>query len=128
MTRFTTSPAVGIPSEARRCTACRGCHLDTCHVGIATQVETPEEASRRGLKRFVPRVLENGIVYETTLDAHPGIGSICSGGRYDDLAGQYTTTRLPGVGLSIGFTRLFGQAEADRRGEDLPRRGQARSG
>src|SRR5690606_29683050 len=40
---------------------------------------------------------------------HPELGSICSGGRYDDLAGQYTTTRLPGVGISIGFTRLFWQ-------------------
>ncbi|MFP3913534.1 MAG: histidine--tRNA ligase [Actinomycetota bacterium] len=50
-----------------------------------------------------------GTVYETTLEGHPELGSICSGGRYDDLAGQYTTTRLPGVGISIGFTRLFWQ-------------------
>lgn len=50
-----------------------------------------------------------GTVYETVLDDHPALGSICSGGRYDDLAGQYTTTRLPGVGMSIGFTRLFWQ-------------------
>jgi len=48
------------------CTACRGCHLGTCHVGIATQIETTEEAERQGLKRFVPRVLENGVIYETT--------------------------------------------------------------
>jgi glutamate synthase (NADPH/NADH) large chain len=48
------------------CTACRGCHLDTCHVGIATQIDTVEEAGRRRLKRFVPRVLENGVIYETT--------------------------------------------------------------
>jgi len=48
------------------CTTCRGCHLGTCHVGIATQIETAEEAQARGLKRFVPRVLENGIIYETT--------------------------------------------------------------
>ena len=48
------------------CTACRGCHLGTCHVGIATQIETVEEAERQGLKRFVPRVLENGVIYETT--------------------------------------------------------------
>jgi len=48
------------------CTTCRGCHLDTCHVGIATQIETAAEAEQRGLKRFVPRVLENGIIYETT--------------------------------------------------------------
>jgi histidyl-tRNA synthetase len=50
-----------------------------------------------------------GIVYETTLDAYPQIGSICSGGRYDDLASHYTKSRLPGVGISIGLTRLFFQ-------------------
>jgi histidyl-tRNA synthetase len=50
-----------------------------------------------------------GTVYETTLDEHPEIGSICSGGRYDDLAGHYTRSRLPGVGLSIGLSRLFWQ-------------------
>src|SRR5690606_12639774 len=48
-----------------------------------------------------------GTVYETTLDEHPQIGSICSGGRYDNLAGQYTRSRLPGVGISIGLSRLF---------------------
>jgi histidyl-tRNA synthetase len=50
-----------------------------------------------------------GIVYETTLDAHPGIGSICSGGRYENLASHYTKSKLPGVGISIGLTRLFWQ-------------------
>ncbi len=50
-----------------------------------------------------------GTVYETTLDDHPQIGSICSGGRYDDLAGHYTKSRLPGVGISIGATRLYWQ-------------------
>jgi len=50
-----------------------------------------------------------GIVYETTLNAHPGIGSICSGGRYDNLASHYSKSRLPGVGISIGMTRLFWQ-------------------
>ncbi len=50
-----------------------------------------------------------GTVYETFLDDHPSIGSICSGGRYDDLAGYYTKQKLPGVGISIGFTRLFYQ-------------------
>ncbi len=48
-----------------------------------------------------------GTVYETTLTAHPEIGSICSGGRYDNLAGYYTDRKLPGVGMSIGLTRLF---------------------
>ncbi|MEX1043404.1 MAG: histidine--tRNA ligase [Acidimicrobiia bacterium] len=57
----------------------------------------------RGLEYYT------GTVYETTLDAHPEIGSVCSGGRYDDLASLYTNTRLPGVGISIGLTRLYWQ-------------------
>ena len=48
-----------------------------------------------------------GTVYETELTEHPEIGSVCSGGRYDDLAGYYTDKALPGVGISIGLTRLF---------------------
>jgi len=48
-----------------------------------------------------------GTVYETFLDAHRELGSICSGGRYDDLASHYTKSKLPGVGISIGATRLF---------------------
>ena len=48
-----------------------------------------------------------GTVYETTLLDHPEIGSVCSGGRYDNLAGFYTDKQLPGVGISIGLTRLF---------------------
>ena len=48
-----------------------------------------------------------GTVYETTLLDHPEIGSVCSGGRYDNLAEFYTDKQLPGVGISIGLTRLF---------------------
>jgi histidyl-tRNA synthetase len=48
-----------------------------------------------------------GSVYETTMLDHPEIGSICSGGRYDNLAEYYTDKQLPGVGISIGLTRLF---------------------
>ena len=48
-----------------------------------------------------------GTVYETFLDKHPEIGSICSGGRYDNLAEFYSKKSLPGVGVSIGVTRLF---------------------
>lgn len=48
-----------------------------------------------------------GTVYETTFNKHPEIGSICSGGRYDNLASFYTDKHLPGVGISIGLTRLF---------------------
>jgi len=48
-----------------------------------------------------------GTVYETFLNDYKQIGSICSGGRYNDLAGYYTDKNLPGVGMSIGLTRLF---------------------
>jgi len=47
-----------------------------------------------------------GTVYETRLTAHPDLGSICSGGRYDDLASYFTNEKLPGVGISIGLSRL----------------------
>lgn len=50
-----------------------------------------------------------GTVYETILDDYPAIGSICSGGRYDDLCKYYTDQNLPGVGISIGLSRLFYQ-------------------
>ena len=50
-----------------------------------------------------------GTVYETTLNDHPQIGSVCSGGRYENLASQYTKSHLPGVGISIGLTRLYWQ-------------------
>ena len=62
-----------------------------------------------------------GTVYETTLLDHPEIGSVCSGGRYDNLAGYYIDKPLPGVGISIGLTRLF--YVLDEQGllnEDLP--------
>ncbi len=57
----------------------------------------------RGLEYYT------GTVYETTLVDYPQIGSVCSGGRYDDLANYYTEQKLPGVGISIGLTRLFYQ-------------------
>jgi histidyl-tRNA synthetase len=67
--------------------------------------------SRYAINLSIARGLDyyTGIVYETTLDAHPQIGSICSGGRYDDLASHYSKSKLPGVGISIGLTRLFFQ-------------------
>ena len=48
-----------------------------------------------------------GTVYETFLNDYPELGSVCSGGRYDNLAEYYTDKKLPGVGISIGLTRLF---------------------
>ena len=50
-----------------------------------------------------------GTIYETILNQYPSIGSVCSGGRYDNLAQNYTTKKLPGVGISIGLSRLFYQ-------------------
>lgn len=53
-----------------------------------------------------------GTIYETVLNQYPSIGSVCSGGRYDNLASNYTNKKLPGVGISIGLTRLFYQLRA----------------
>lgn len=50
-----------------------------------------------------------GTVYETILNDYPNLGSICSGGRYENLTGYYTDQKLPGIGISIGLTRLFSQ-------------------
>lgn len=75
---------------------------------IAAQGVQP---ARYGVDLAIARGLDyyTGTVYETTLVERPGLGSICSGGRYDDLAGYYTDSKLPGVGISIGLTRLFWQ-------------------
>lgn len=53
-----------------------------------------------------------GTVYETLIDDHPEFGSVCSGGRYENLASHYTKSQLPGVGISIGLTRLYDQLGA----------------
>ena len=65
-----------------------------------------------------------GTVYETFLLDYPEIGSVCSGGRYDNLAEYYTDKQLPGVGISIGLTRFFYvlQEPAQRRPAHRPRR------
>lgn len=56
-----------------------------------------------------------GTIYETRLLEFPTIGSICSGGRYDNLAGAFINRKLPGVGISLGLTRLFGKLVAEKR-------------
>jgi histidyl-tRNA synthetase len=73
------------------------------------ELGVPESALRIDLS--IARGLDyyTGTVYETFLDEHRRIGSICSGGRYENLAGYYTKSKLPGVGISIGATRLFSQ-------------------
>jgi histidyl-tRNA synthetase len=62
-----------------------------------------------------------GTIYETTLVGAPELGSICSGGRYDDLASYFTDTKLPGVGISIGLTRLFSRLKEAGLLQPLPR-------
>ncbi|WP_116244789.1 histidine--tRNA ligase [Nocardiopsis sp. FIRDI 009] len=56
-----------------------------------------------------------GTVYEASFDDDPAYGSICAGGRYEDLAGQFIRRRLPGVGISIGLTRIFAKLVAEGR-------------
>ncbi|MFM6988595.1 MAG: histidine--tRNA ligase [Arenimonas sp.] len=67
--------------------------------------------NRYALNFSIARGLDyyTGTVYETTLDDYPQIGSICSGGRYENLASHYSKSKLPGVGISIGASRLFWQ-------------------
>ena len=80
--------------------------LDTL-VSALRSMGVPEKRFRIDLK--IARGLDyyTGTVYETVLNEHPEVGSVCSGGRFDDLAGLYTNMKLPGVGISIGLTRLF---------------------
>ena len=78
-------------------------------LGLIKAFGVPE--SHFALNLSIARGLDyyTGTVYETTLDDHPQIGSICSGGRYENLASHYTKSKLPGVGISIGATRLYWQ-------------------
>ena len=82
----------------------------------------PEKRTRLNLA--IARGLDyyTGTVYETLIDAHPEFGSVCSGGRYDDLASFYTKSKLPGVGISIGLTRLFDQLNANKLLPPVPNR------
>lgn len=74
--------------------------------GVPTKNYKLDLSIARGLDYYT------GTVYETVLNDYPQIGSVCSGGRYNDLAGYYSDRKLPGVGVSIGLSRLFFQLEA----------------
>ena len=80
-------------------------------LAVLSAVGVPE--SRVRLDFTIARGLDyyTGIVCETFLDDLPGIGSVCSGGRYDNLAGLYTKAALPGVGASLGVDRLLSALE-----------------
>jgi histidyl-tRNA synthetase len=84
----------------------------TLMVASLRALGVPEHRTRLNLA--IARGLDyyTGTVYETLIDTHPEFGSVCSGGRYDDLASFYTKSKLPGVGISIGLTRLFDQLNA----------------
>ena len=69
-------------------------------LGVPEEAFAVDLSIARGLGYYT------GTVYETKLLAHPDLGSICSGGRYDDLASYFTNEKLPGVGISIGLSRL----------------------
>ncbi len=69
--------------------------------GVPDQRLQLDVAIARGLDYYT------GIVFETFLDQLPGIGSVCSGGRYDNLAGLFTKRELPGIGASLGLDRLL---------------------
>jgi histidyl-tRNA synthetase len=66
----------------------------------------PDEAFKIDLRIARGLGYYTGTVYETQLVANPELGSVCSGGRYDDLASYFTNEKLPGVGISIGLSRL----------------------
>jgi len=74
-------------------------------VGIPEQRVVLDPSIARGLDYYT------GTVYETFLTGLPGIGAVCSGGRYDNLAGLYTSQELPGVGASLGLDRLLAALE-----------------
>jgi histidyl-tRNA synthetase len=87
----------------------------TLALGMPAGRIRPNFAIARGLDYYT------GTIYETFVVGHENWGSICSGGRYDDLAGFFTTQKYPGVGISVGLTRLFnllvtgGHVNVDRK-------------
>jgi len=80
-------------------------------VSAVTATGVPE--SRLRITPSIARGLDyyTGTIFETFLDKLPGIGSVCSGGRYDNLAGLYTKEQLPGIGASLGLDRLLAALE-----------------
>ncbi|MCD8091149.1 MAG: histidine--tRNA ligase [Clostridiales bacterium] len=76
--------------------------------GVEEEAFQIELTIARGLDYYT------GTVYETMLNDYPSLGSVCSGGRYENLAEYYTKQRLPGVGVSIGLTRLFSQLKENK--------------
>lgn len=97
--------------------------LDKTYIeGVNELVEVIRQIENFGIKEdyykidlTIARGLDyyTGTIYETNLIEYPKLGSICSGGRYENLTGFYTEQNLPGIGISIGLTRLFSQLKAE---------------
>ena len=90
--------------------------------GVAELKEVLEQIKKFGIKDDCYRIdltiargldYYTGTVYETNLIDYPKLGSVCSGGRYENLTGFYTEQNLPGIGISIGLTRLFSQLKRE---------------
>jgi len=118
-TKRSTEETLGALSEYPACT--EGVAELRAVVTAIRQFGVPDSAFAvdlgvvRGLDYYT------GTIYETTLTKYPELGSICSGGRYDDLASYFTDTKLPGVGISIGLTRLFAKLKEANLLQPLPR-------
>lgn len=115
---FTLVALRGAPATVLPALAALGITHDTFNLGLQEltlvtkhleQLEIP--TNNYELDLSIARGLDyyTGTVYETTLNNLPQIGSVCSGGRYDNLAESFCNKKLPGVGISIGLTRLFSQ-------------------
>ncbi|AEP09791.1 histidine--tRNA ligase [Micavibrio aeruginosavorus] len=113
----------------------RSRHINTSHPTIKTGIEElcavldsladlPDGAVVADLAMVRGLDYYTGTVYETVFVDDPGYGSICSGGRYDDLAGSYINKNLPGVGISVGFSRLFARM-VDQKKIDVSRKSPA---
>ncbi len=119
--RRTTDETLSVLEEITNDTAKKGLEELRSIVTAIRQFGVPDTAFAvdlgvvRGLDYYT------GTIYETTLVSAPELGSICSGGRYDDLASYFTDTRLPGVGISIGLTRLFSRLKEAGLLQALPR-------
>lgn len=97
-----TNAAGGDNPDSKRLGEIYDCALAA---GIADRLDL-DPSITRGLDYYT------GVVFETFLESLPGIGSVCSGGRYNDLASLYTKQNLPGVGAAIGLDRLLAALEA----------------
>ena len=95
----------GSPRGMEGVTRLREVLVVASQAGVAPGRVSLDLSIARGLDYYT------GLIFESFLDKLPGIGSVCSGGRYDDLAGLYTKQTLPGVGASLGVDRLLAALE-----------------